>query len=54
MTFIITAQSAVQERPVTKEFETRDEAEDYMQLIRKEVEEARLYFKIEPKLEVMQ
>ena len=52
MTFTITSQSAVEVWPVTKSFETRDEADDYIALRRKEVEEARIYFKIEPKLEV--
>ena len=54
MTFTITSQSAVEVWPVTKSFETRDEADDYIALRRKEVEEARIYFKIEPTLEVMQ
>lgn len=54
MIYRVVAQSAVHEMPVVREFETKEEADDYIAIIRKEVEERRIYFKIEPKLEVQQ
>jgi hypothetical protein len=54
MIYRITAQSGVQERPIVREFENRDEAEDYVQIIKREVEEGCRTWKIEPKLEVTQ
>ncbi len=54
MNFVVTAQAGNQERPIVREFETKDEASDYIQIIRKEVEESRVGWKITPRMEITQ
>ncbi len=50
----MTSQSAVDPRPVIESFETRAEADDYVQLRKKEIEEGCRLWKLEPTLEVEQ
>ncbi len=52
MNYRITSQSAVQERPVVREFENKDEADDYVELIRREVEDGCRIWKIKPVMTV--
>lgn len=52
MNHLVTSQSAVQERPIVRSFETRGEAEDYVLVLKKEVEEGCRIWKIQPVMSV--
>ena len=54
MTFTVTLQSFLHEHPISRTFETKDEAYDFIELEKQKEQEMRCGWKIEPEIEVQQ